>query len=410
MERIEADLLIPGRGYPVERGCVVLDGPVITYAGAASGAPMTPDATVTHAPVVMPGMWDCHGHFMGVLTADLSQIVHLPREVAAARAANDARVALEAGFTSVREAGGLGVYLARVINEGTIPGPTIYAPGAVLSTTGGHGDIHAYPVDWVADYGHAGGALYLADGVPECLRAVRAQLRLGARVIKVCASGGVLSELDDPIHQQFSDEELHAIVAEAARADRVVMAHCHGKPGIMAALRAGCATIEHGTYLDEEAAELMAEKEAVLVPTRFIIERLVEFGADSGVSDYAMRKIAVVAEHHAGSIEIARAAGVRIAAGTDIATSGPDTIAPWGRNGREPGALVDVGLTALEAIEAVTANGPLTLGPQAPRSGMLAQGFDGDVVVLESNPAEDISVLADPANVTGVWKAGVRVK
>ncbi|MPZ74804.1 MAG: amidohydrolase family protein [Nitriliruptorales bacterium] len=93
-------------------------------------------------------------------------------------------------------------------------GANIYAPGAVLSTTGGHGDIHAFPVEWVTHYGHGGGALYLADGVPECLRAVRAQLRLGAKVIKVCASGGVLSELDDPIHQQFSEEELRAIVAE----------------------------------------------------------------------------------------------------------------------------------------------------------------------------------------------------
>ena len=410
MQRIHANLLIPGRGDPVEDGCVVLDGPVITYSGPAAAAPTTPDATVTEVPVVMPGLWDCHGHFMGVLTADLSQIVHLPKEVAAARAAADARAALDAGFTSVREAGGLGVFLARVINEGTIPGPSIYAPGAVLSTTGGHGDIHAFPLDWVTDYAHRGGALYVADGVPECLRAVRAQLRLGAKVIKVCASGGVLSELDDPIHQQFSEEELAAIVAEAARADRIVMAHCHGKPGIMAALRAGCHTIEHGTYLDEEAAALMAESEALLVPTRFIIERLVEFGADSGVPDYAMRKIVTVAEHHAGSIAIAREAGVRIAAGTDIATTGPDTIAPWGRNGREPGALVDAGLTPLEAIEAATANGPLTLGPQAPRSGMLAEGFDADVIAVDGDPVDDIDVLADADNIIGVWKAGARVK
>ena len=388
----------------------MLDGATITYAGPAAQAPSTPDATVTEVPVVMPGMWDCHGHFMGVITADISQIVHLPKEVAAARAVADAAAALDAGFTSVREAGGLGVFLARVINEGTVPGPNIYAPGAILSTTGGHGDIHAFPLDWVTDYAHRGGALYLADGVPECLRAVRAQLRLGARVIKVCASGGVLSELDNPIHQQFSEEELAAIVAEAARADRIVMAHCHGKPGIMAALRAGCHTIEHGTYLDEEAAALMADSEALLVPTRFIIERLVDFGAESGVPDYAMRKIMVVAEHHAGSIQIARAAGVRIAAGTDIATTGPDTIAPWGRNGREPGALVDAGLTPLEAIEATTANGPLTLGPQAPRSGMLAEGFDADVIAIDANPVDDIAVLADAANITGVWKAGARVK
>ena len=410
MERIDADLLIPGRGEPIERATVVMDGPTITYAGPRDSAPSTPGATAVEAPVVMPGMWDCHGHFMGVLNAEISQVVHLPKEVMAARATADARAALDAGFTSIREAGGIGVYLARVIDEGIIPGPHIYAPGAILSTTGGHGDIHAFPLEWVTDYAHRGGALQLADGVPECLRAVRLQLRKGARVIKVCASGGVLSELDDPIHQQFSDEELAAIVSEAGRADRVVMAHCHGKPGIMAALRAGCRTIEHGTYLDEEAAALMAEKDALLVPTRFIIERLVELGHKGGVPDYAMRKIAVVAEHHEASIAIARDAGVRIAAGTDIATTGANTIAPWGRNGREPGALVDAGLTPLEAIEAATANGPLTLGPQAPRSGLLAEGFDADVITLDENPVDDISVLADPANVTEVWKTGVRVK
>ena len=410
MERIQADLLIPGRGEPIADGCVVLDGDTITYAGPTAAAPSTPDATVTEAPVVMPGMWDCHGHFMGVKTADISQIVYLPGEVAAARAAADAHAALMAGFTSIREAGGVGVYLARVIDEGTLVGPTIYAPGAVLSTTGGHGDIHGFPLEWITEYGHNGGALYLADGVPECLRAVRAQLRLGAKVIKVCASGGVLSELDDPIHQQFSDEELTAIVQEAARADRVVMAHCHGKPGIMAALRAGCRTIEHGTYLDEEAAALMAEKDATLVPTRFIINRMVEVGASSGVPDYAMRKIAIVSEQHAGSIAIARDAGVRIATGTDIATTGADTLAPWGANAQELTALAALSLTPLEAIEAATASGPATLGPQAPLAGQLRQGYDADVITVAGNPLDDLELLTDPAKVTGVWKRGARVK
>jgi imidazolonepropionase-like amidohydrolase len=410
MERIEADLLIPGRGAVIEGGCVVLDDATITYAGPAGSAPATPGATTTRVPVVMPGMWDCHGHFMGVMTGDISQIVHLPPEVAAARAAADARAALMAGFTSVREAGGLGVHLARVIDEGTLLGPTIYAPGAILSTTGGHGDIHGFPLEWITEYGHRGGSLYLCDGVAECLRGVRAQLRLNAKVIKVCASGGVLSEVDDPIHQQFSDEELAAIVAEAARADRIVMAHCHGKPGIMAALRAGCHTIEHGTYLDEEAAALMASKGAVLVPTRYIIERMVEVGADTGVPDYAMRKINVIADIHAGSIAIARDAGVTIACGTDIATTGPDTLVPWGTNGREPGALVEAGLPPLEAIAAATANAPQTLGPQAPRAGLLSEGYDADVIALTADPVDDIAVLADPANVAAVWKRGVAVK
>ena len=179
-----------------------------------------------------------------------------------------------AGFTSVREAGGYGIDLARAIEEGSIMGPTIYVAGAILSTTGGHGDLHSYPLEWLQSYGASGGMLELCDGVPECLKATRTQLRRNARVIKVCASGGVLSEIDHPIHQQFSVEELRTIVEEAARAERIVMAHCHGAPGIKAALDAGVATIEHGTYLDAVTAAQMKEQGAILVPTRFIVERL----------------------------------------------------------------------------------------------------------------------------------------
>jgi imidazolonepropionase-like amidohydrolase len=410
MHRIEAEILIPGRGHPIERGCVILDGATITYAGPSAQAPATPDATVTETVAVMPGMWECHGHFMGLTTADLNQIVVLPHALAAARATADAVAALEAGFTSVREAGGLGVLLARAIDEGTIPGPTIYAPGAILSTTGGHGDVHAFPVEWIHEYGARGGALHLCDGVPECLKGVRQQLRLGARVIKVCASGGVLSELDHPLHQQFSDEELRAIVEEAARAERVVMAHCHGKAGIMAALEAGCHTIEHGTYLDEEAAARMAAQEALLVPTRFIVARGVEIGEAHGMPDYAYRKLVEVSERHEEAVRVAHQAGVRIALGTDIATTGHDTLVPWGMNAHELPLLVEAGLSPLEAIEAATANGPLTLGPQAPRSGVLAAGYDADVLAVAADPTGDVMVLTEPDNITTVWKAGTIVK
>lgn len=410
MHRIEADLLVPGRGEPIENGTVVLDGPTITYAGPAGSAPSTPDATVTEVPAVMPGMWECHGHFLGVKAGDMEAMAVLPNALAGARIAADAVAALDAGFTSVRGAGGLGVFLARAIDEGSIPGPSVYAPGAILSTTGGHGDVHGFPVEWIHQYSARGGALHLCDGVPECLRAVRMQLRIGARVIKVCASGGVLSELDHPMHQQFSLEELAAIVAEAARAERVVMAHCHGKAGIMAALEAGCHTIEHGTYLDEEAAARMVEQDAMLVPTRFIIERGLELGEKHGMPEYAYRKLVGVSERHREAVAIAHAAGVRIALGTDIATTGSDTLFPWGMNGHELPLLVEAGLSPLEAIEAATANGPLTLGPQAPRSGLLAAGYDADVLAVAADPVADISVLTEPDNITTIWKAGTVVK
>jgi imidazolonepropionase-like amidohydrolase len=410
MDRIEADTLIPGTGAPIDDGCVITEGGTITYAGPARTAPPTPDATVTKVVAVMPGMWDCHAHFTGLPTPNLELTMTTPPALAAARSVRDAHAALMAGFTSVREAGGLGIYLARAVEEGSIIGPTIYAAGAILSTTGGHGDLHSFPLEWVLDYGAAEGWLSICDGVPECLKATRKELRRNARVIKVCASGGVLSEVDDPIHQQFSLPELRAIVEEAARADRVVMAHCHGKPGIKAALDAGVATIEHGTYLDEETAHQMKKQGATLVPTRFIVERLLAAGTQGGMADYAYRKLAAIADRHMEAISLAHDEGVAIALGTDMAGSGPTSAVPWGANGEEAVYLERAGLSPLEVIEAATANGPATLGPQAPKAGLLEAGFDADLVALTANPLDDIALLADPANVTHVWKAGTLVK
>jgi imidazolonepropionase-like amidohydrolase len=361
-----------------------------------------------HVPVVMPGLWECHGHFFGMGTLDTQEVMRLAVPVAAVRAAKNVEAALRAGFTSVREAGGLGVHMAKLVEEGILTGPSIYAPGAILSQTGGHGDIHAFPVAWVTDMCERGGFSWLCDGVPECLKAVRSQLRLGARVIKICASGGVMSEVDHPVHQQFSNEEIRAIVEEAGRAERVVMAHCHGKPGIMAALEAGVHTIEHGSYLDEEAAVAMRETGAILVPTRFIVEQGLR--SKDRMPDYAYRKMVAIADSHLQAIKIAHDAGVRIALGTDIFATGPATGMAWGMNGREFVHLVDAGLSPAEAIEAGTANGPLTLGPQAPKSGLLAEGYDADIIALASNPLDNVAVLAEAANVTHVWKAGQPVK
>jgi imidazolonepropionase-like amidohydrolase len=404
--RIEADVLIPGRGAPVADGAVVLDGPTIAYAGPRAEAP--PADEVVRVPVVMPGMWDCHTHLIGIRHVDMALALHEHAALCGARAAVDAARVLQAGFTSIREVGGFGINLATAVADGSIAGPTIYAAGAFLSQTGGHGDVHRVPLAWVHESSARLGKRQLCDGVPECVRAVRLQLRAGAKVIKVCASGGVLSELDDPIHQQFSDEELRAIVEEAGRAERIVAAHCHGKPGIMAALRAGVQTIEHGSYLDAEAAAAMRDAGAILVPTRFIVDRMLAL--TDKVPPFAAAKIVAVAERHLEAMAIAHETGVTIALGTDIGTSGPDTLVPWGMNAHELTHLVAAGLTPLEAIEAATATGPLTLGPQGPRSGLLAEGYDADVLAVAANPVDDIAVLTAPANITHVWKAGVAVK
>ena len=408
MERITAELLIPGSGEPLRDGAVVLDGGRISYAGPAAGAPDTPGAATTRAATVMPGLWDCHGHFLGSRTFDLGQLPLEPVALRAARSARDLRAALDAGVTSVREVGGLGVYLARAVSEGVLDGPAIYAAGSVLSTTGGHGDLHAYPLGWMHDLARGEGEFRLADGPDECTRAVREQLRRNARLIKVCASGGVLSEVDHPVHQQFTVTELRTIVEIAGMAERVVAAHCHGKPGIMAALEAGVRTIEHGTYLDDECCDAMRETGAILVPTRTIVEDILAHL--DAVPGYAAAKLVAIADIHAKAVVNAMAHGVTIAVGTDIGLTGPDRPNSWGMNGAELVHLVTLGMTPLQAIEAATAIAPLTLGPQAPRSGVLAPGYDADVITLDADPLDDISVLADPAHVTGVWTGGRRVK
>jgi imidazolonepropionase-like amidohydrolase len=408
MHRIEAGRLIPGHGGPVSDGVVVLDGPSIGYAGPAGQAPPTPGAVVTRVTAVMPGMWECHGHFLGTRTFDLGQLPLEPEALRAARCTRDVRAALDAGITSVRDVGGLGIHLARVVDEGVIDGPAIYGAGAILSTTGGHGDLHSFPLDWMRDYSAQGSMTRLADGADECARAVREQLRRNAKVIKVCASGGVLSEVDDPVHQQFTVAELRVIVEVAGLADRVVAAHCHGKPGIMAALRAGVRTIEHGTYLDDECCDAMRETSAILVPTRTIIEDMLSFR--DAVPPYAMAKLDAIADRHAQAVTRAYEHGVTIAMGTDIALTGPDLPNAWGQNGSEPGYLVKLGMSPLEAIEAATASGPLTLGPLAPGSGRLAEGHDADVIALDADPLADIGVLADPDRITAVWARGRQVK
>jgi len=405
MIRIDADVLIPGRGTPIRTGTVVLEGGSIRYAGPADEAPEGVPSASAKVPAVMPGMWECHGHFTGISTPDIEVELREGIALRSARATADLARTVDGGVTTVREVGGLGIDIKQAIEEGAIPGPRLYSAGGVLSTTGGHLDVHGLPLDWVLQTSAAGqssGAI--ADGVPECLKTVRKQLRKGADVIKVCASGGVMSELDHPMHQQFSDAELKAIVEEAGRAERVVAAHCHGKAGIMAALRAGAKTIEHGSYLDDEAADAMVESDAILVPTRFIIHQFL--GMEDTLPPYAYRKALMVADHHEVAMKTAIATGVKIATGTDIFMSGD----LHGQNGFEVALLIQAGLTALEAIEAATANGPETIGPQAPASGQLKEGYDADVIAFDTNPLDDLSIWGDPSRVTHVWKAGVAVK
>ncbi|MCJ1427240.1 hypothetical protein MMC29_005143 [Sticta canariensis] len=382
--RIDAELLIPGHGEPVANGSLISLGSKIVFVGETENLPQCyVDLPPIQVHTLMPGLWDCHVHFMGSEKFTADDMAATNSTLAGARCARDILATLNAGYTSVRELAGYGVELSQAINDGWLPGPNIYPAVTILSQTGGHGDAQSMPLDVLCDMINHGLPFHICDGVDECIKAVR---------IQIAASGGVVSLHDDVEAQQFSDQELKAIVEEAARSNRAVAAHCHGKKGIMAALRAGCHTIEHGTYLDEEAVELMLEKDAMLIATSLIFENALQ-NPDAWSKEMYARMIKMK-DSHEKAYTLAIRKGVRVALGTDLGVSTVKT--PWnhGMNGGKFRCTVKSGMTPLQAIQAGTANAPQTLG----------------FIALSDSPLEDISVLGKPEKVLHVWKGGKMYK
>ncbi|KAH8655438.1 hypothetical protein BX600DRAFT_368082, partial [Xylariales sp. PMI_506] len=335
--------LIPGRGDPIPQAVVIISqttGKVI-YVGSANVPTEFTDAPRTHVRYLLPGLWDCHAHFTGTKKVEYEAILQThPASVGAA----NARVFYDlvmAGFTSIREVGGFGIETSQAVKAGLIIGPNVYSSGAAIGITGGNCDCPALPADWVysrqkpsfteAWPGHVGMAT--ADGVEECRLCVRQQIRRGADCIKIVASGGIMSANDDPYYRQYSDEELAVMVSEARLQGRAVAVHAHGKAGILAALRAGAHTIEHGSYLDEEAVELMRDRGATLVATRAIFEvglrNLDAWGPSSA------KKLVAAAGYHLEAYRTAVRKGVKIALGSDLASADPDSPSYCAKNGIE---------------------------------------------------------------------------
>jgi imidazolonepropionase-like amidohydrolase len=408
---VTADLLIPGRGTPIENAGIVVSGKKIKHVCLIKDLTTSfGHLKTTHVKVLMPGMWDCHVHLMGLhkVSSDAFIDAYKSPVLTGARSARDVMLLLDAGFTSVREMAGYGLQLDQAIQEGSLVGPKIYSSNCIISTTGGHADFHDTPLDWCQDMQRHGAPFCVADGPDECMKAVRLQLRAGADVIKICGSGGVGSERDNPVDQQFTSAEMEAMVLVAGQAQRIVGAHCHGKAGIDAALRAGVKTIEHGSYLDEESADLMKEKGAVLVSTRLIVENALKLKDFLSPAGYAKIEAVAIAQEKAMRIAVKK--GVTMATGTDTGVSMPNSIATHGLNGKELFYHVRAGMSPLQAIEAATANGPLTLGPRAPKAGLLKEDYDADFIALDENPLDDIKVLIGGKHVSHVWRQGVCYK
>ncbi|GKT85312.1 amidohydrolase [Colletotrichum tofieldiae] len=403
---IVAELLIPGRGDPIENAVVAVEDGRIVHVGKHDKMPEKyRSVKPVHVPVVMPGLWDVHTHFIGLdvvtgFDTGLFNVLPGSNALVGAITVQDLEETLMAGYTSVRELGGYAGDLVPAIEKGRLVGPNVYSSIAAMSITGGHGDQHSLPVQTMLRFAECGGPCSIVDGADDCTKAVRLLVRRG----RAASSGGVLSLLDDPEDRQFSDEELKAIVEEAGRSRRAVGAHAIGKAGIMAALRAGVKSIEHGMYLDDEVADVMLEKGAIFVPTHHIVTTI---GNDpSQLPPPLARKVEKLMQKAKDSYQLAIKRGIKIALGTDSASSDRTKGIAHGNNAMELYWAVKNGMTPLQAIEAGTANGPEVLGGMAPLSGQLKEGYDADLIAVAGNPLVDIEVLVKKENITHVWKGG----
>ena len=407
--RIDTDLAILGNGEIIKNASICIEKNLLTFVGEQEHAPS--DKEILTAPVVTPGFWDCHAHFFGLKKFDYEENLLDPM-VKIMRCTWDLKELLSAGVTSVREVGGYGIHLRRSIAENTIPGPRIYAAGNMISMTGGHGDIHDLLPE-IVPHAHLGSRITspIANGVAECQTKVRTLLRAGAEIIKFAASGGVMSQVDSPKNQQYSLEEQKAIVEEATRAKVSVAAHCYGEEGIKSALEAGDKTIEHGTYLTVELADLMIEKNAILVPTTYVYKGLFDTPeAKEKTPEYAYQKSQEILKTHMNMLRMAIKKGVTIAMGTDLIVTGPyHPIYKYGDNLRDLSYMVEAGMSPMDAIVAGTGNGPKTLGLRQLSSGQLQVGFDADLVLFKKSPLDDISILTNKTNVVHVIKQGTIV-
>ncbi len=403
---LKAARLIDGTGAPaVQNGVVVVTDDTIGAVGAEGSVAVPAGARVIDLgdATLLPGFIDAHTHIIGRPLSDPKSDDANVRDYAsygAIMGVENARKTLMAGFTSIRVLGAPNfddMALRQAITNGAVPGPRMQNAGNSFGITGGHCDENGYkPGLMDADYRTG-----VADGADEGRKAVRYQVKYGADVIKICATGGVLSEGDAVGATQYTLEEMKAIVDEAAKLERKVAAHAHGTEGIKLATRAGVASIEHGSFLDDEGAKLMAQHGTYLVPTISAGE-FTENAAKSGrLKGLKAEKALAAAQGMRNAVRIAMRNGVPIALGTDAG------VGEHGANGHEFTLLVTWGgMTPMQAITAGTSSGAKLLGWDK-RIGTLSAGKWADVVAVPGDPTRDITAMERPSF---VMKNGVIYK
>ena len=394
-----AKLLDVKTGTTLSDQVIVIEGDKIAAVGPASSVKATADAKLIELPkaTVLSGLIDCHVH----LTINPNLFgpagLHMSYPRSALLGARNARITLEAGFTTVRNVAADGyadIALRDAINAGDVPGPRMLASGPALSITGGHWDQNFLGPQFA--FSNNG----VADGVPAVMKEVRENIKYGADVIKVMATGGVISEGDNPALAQYSPEELKAIVETAHGLGRKVAAHAHGATGLKNAVLAGVDSIEHGSYIDDEGIRLMKERGTYLVPTVYLEDWALQNMQNLGWTPNMMEKGRAVIPIAYKNVSHAFKSGVKVALGTD------GGVYPHGLNAHEFAKMVEMGLTPLQSIQAGTANAADLVG-WADKVGSIEAGKWADIIAVDGDPLQDVTTLE---HVKFVMKGGEIVK
>src|SRR5436190_462831 len=378
---------------------MVIEGDKIAQIAPSGEVAAAPGDTTIDLPnaTLLPGLIDMHTH----LTFDLNSLGYQGLSISTARealhGARNARRTLEAGFTTVRNLGAkdyADIALRDAIIDGDVIGPRIVASGPALGITGGHCDENLLPP--VFHFQGEG----VADGVEGVQRKVREVIKYGADVIKICATGGVLSKGDDPNASQYTLEEMKAIVADAHRLGRRVAAHAHGAEGVRWASEAGVDSIEHGHLMNDAAIATLKKNGTYLVTTLYLMDWQREHAAQANLPEHAKRKMEMVSAVGKQNGKKAFEAGVKIGLGTDAA------VYPHGLNAHELAVYVSLGMTPLQAIQTATLNDGDLLG-WSDKIGTLEAGKWADIIAVDGDPLQDVTILQ---HVKFVMKGGDVVK
>ena len=376
---VHAAHLSDGRGGARGPVWVVIGGDTIESVQAT--APAGLEVTELEDATLLPGLIDCHAHLGSRVGIDPTERFRSTAARAAIAGVNNARATLLAGFTTVRDVGGaekVDVGLRDAINAGEIPGPRMQVATWALSMTGGHGDPgNAVDYHWCNDL-----ASGVADGVDEVRKQVRFNIQQGADLIKILATGGVLSPKDDPRHTGYTFEEMKTAVEEASRLERFVTAHCHGKQGMIWASNAGVRSIEHGSYMDAEAARVLKRNGTYYVPTQYVVEPILAEGNPLRIQPENLAKARVVRVRMHEAFRTALREGVKIAFGTDAG------VFPHGTQTREFKLYVDQGMTPMQAIQSATRVAAECMGWER-TIGTVEPGRFADLIAVGGDPLKD---------------------